>query len=88
MSYYRDGQEYASESEAPDLGGLICIGVDGNKRHYQGHTQDVLKLPIYDNLGHGSTAKLIDPDGVEKTIIGNYDAYTKHWLNLKGGILV
>ena len=34
------------------------------------------------------TQKLVDPDGIEKTIIANYDAQTKRWINLKGGVIV
>ena len=83
-----DGHFYEDNAVVPDLGSIICIGTEGTKRAYQGHTQDALKLPIYDDLGHGSSAKLIDPDGVEKTIIAYYDAYIKHWLNVKGGIIV
>ena len=89
MAVKVDGKVYESEDLAPDLGSIICVDASRPPiRDYQGHPQDVLKLPIYDDLGHGSTATLIDPDGVEKTIIGKYDAYIKHWVNLKGGILV
>ena len=83
-----DGKYYEKGTE-PDLGSIICVDASRSPiREYQGHPQDALKLPIYDDLGHGSSAKLIDPNGIEKTIIANYDAYIKHWVNLKGGIIV
>ena len=83
-----DGQNYEDNAVVPDLGSIICVKSEGKIRIYQGHTQDAQKLPIYDDLGHGSSAKLIDPNGVDKTIIANYDAYIKHWVNVKGGIIV
>ena len=84
----QDGHNYEDNAVVPDLGSIICVKSEGKIRIYQGHTQDALKLPIYDDLGHGSSAKLIDPNGVDKTIIANYDAYIKHWVNVKGGIIV
>ena len=45
-------------------------------------------MPKYVDLGTGSSALLIDPNGAESTIIGKYDAPTKQWLNLKGGVIV
>lgn len=85
----RDGQNY-KEGETPwDLGSLQCIDEDGNQRYYHGFVQDKNKLPKYDNLGTGSMAELIDPNGVEEIIIGRYDAQTKHWYHYpEGGVIV
>ena len=88
MAIKVDGKEYENEADAPDLGSIMCVGTEGNKRFYQGQTQDALKLPIYDDLGHGSGATLIDPNGAQETIIGKFDAYIKHWVKLEGGIIV
>lgn len=83
-----DGQTYQTETDIPDMGSIQNIEVRGNQRDYQGFVQDALKLPKYDNLGTGSTATLIDPNGVLPTVIGKYDSPTKQWLNLKGGVIV
>lgn len=83
-----DGHEYESELDIPEMGSIQCVEVRGNQRDYQGFTSDKLKLPKYETLGTGSTATLIDPSGVESTIIGKYDAPTKQWLNMKGGVIV
>lgn len=88
MAVVFDGQTYENESEIPDMGSIQCVEVRGNQRDYQGFTADKLKLPKYATLGTGSTATLIDPSGVESTIIGKYDAPTKQWLNMKGGVIV
>lgn len=83
-----DGQEYEKGEEIWDLGSLQCIEKHGNKREYQGFLSDKLKLPKYDDLGTGSSATLIDPTGAESTLIGRYDAPTKTWYDLKGGVIV
>lgn len=83
-----DGQRYEKGQDVPDLGNLVCVEVIGNKRKYQGYTEDKLKLPKYDNLGDGSSATLIDPNGVEKTIIAKYYATPKQWLDMRGGVIV
>ena len=88
MGVVFDGQTYENESEIPDMGSIQCVEVRGNQRDYQGFVQDSQKLPKYDGLGTGSSAILIDPNGVESTIIGKYDAPTKQWLNMKGGVIV
>jgi hypothetical protein len=88
MAVVFDGQTYENENEIPNMGSIQCVEVRGTQRDYQGFTADKLKLPKYDNLGTGSTATLIDPNGVESTIIGKYDAPTKRWLNMKGGVIV
>jgi len=88
MAVVFDGQTYENESEIPDMGSIQCVEVRGNQRDYQGFVQDSQKLPKYDDLATGSSAILIDPNGVESTIIGKYDAPTKQWLNMKGGVIV
>lgn len=83
-----DGKYYEEGAE-PDLGSIQCISDERSPhREYFGYVQDKDKLPKYDDLATGSSAKLVDPNGIEKTIIANYDAQTKRWLNLKGGVIV
>ena len=88
MAVVFDGQTYENENDIPDMGSIQCVEVRGNQRDYQGFVQDSQKLPKYDDLGTGSNAALIDPNGTESTIIGKYDALTKTWYNLKGGVIV
>ena len=88
MAVVFDGQIYENENDIPDMGSIQCVEVRGNQRDYQGFVQDSQKLPKYDDLGTGSNATLIDPNGTESTIIGKYDALTKTWYNLKGGVIV
>ena len=88
MAIVFDGQTYENENDIPDMGSIQCVEVRGNQRDYQGFVQDSQKLPKYDDLGTGSNATLIDPNGTESTIIGKYDALTKTWYNLKGGVIV
>lgn len=88
MSIWFDGQEYENEQDIPDMGSIQCVEVRGNQRDYQGFVQDSQKLPKYNDLGTGSSATLLDPNGAESTIIGKYDAPTKTWYNLKGGVIV
>lgn len=88
MAVVFDGQTYENENDIPDMGSIQCVEVRGNQRDYQGFVQDSQKLPKYDDLGTGSNATLIDPNGKESTIIGKYDALTKTWYNLKGGVIV
>ena len=87
MAVVFDGQTYENENDIPDMGSIQCVEVRGNQRDYQGFVQDSQKLPKYDDLGTGSNAILIDPNGTESTIIGKYDALTKTWYNLKGGVI-
>lgn len=87
MAVVFDGQTYENENDIPDMGSIQCVEVRGNQRDYQGFVQDAQKLPKYDDLGTGSNAILIDPNGTESTIIGKYDAPTKTWYNLKGGVI-
>ena len=83
-----DGQTYNEGDTIHELGSLQCVDVRGEQRDYQGFVQDKDKLPKYEDLATGSSALLIDPDGVERTIIGKYDAPTKQWLDLRGGVIV
>ena len=84
-----DGQKYKKGQEIWDLGSIQCISDEKSpQRSYFGYVQDKNKLPKYPSLATGSSAKLLDPNGVEKTIIANYDAQTQRWINLKGGIVV
>ena len=83
-----DGQKYNEGDTIHDLGSLQCVEVRGKQRDYQGFVQDKQKLPKYDDLATGSSATLIDPNGVESTIIGKYDEQTKTWYDLRGGVIV
>lgn len=84
-----DGHEYEKETDIPDFGSIqnIWSSADGKTRNYLGFPADALKLPKYDDLATGSKATLIDPDGIEPTIIAYYDAKIQKWLNLKGGVV-
>ena len=84
-----DGHEYEKKEDIPDYGSIqnVWSSNDGKTRNYQGHTVDALKLPKYDDLATGSKATLIDPNGIDSTIIAYYDATIKQWLKLEGGVL-
>ena len=88
MAVVFDGQTYENENDIPDMGSIQCVEVRGNQRDYQGFVQDSQKLPKYDDLGTGSSATLIDPNGIEDTIIAKYYASTKQWLDMRGGVIV
>lgn len=83
-----DGQTYQKGEEIWDLGSLQCVETHGKQRSYQGFLKDKLKLPKYNDLATGSSATLIDNLGSESTIIAKYDAQTKKWYNLLGGVVV
>lgn len=83
-----DGQYYKKGEEIWDLGSLQCVEVRGTQRDYQGFLSDKSKLPKYDDLGTGSSATLIDNTGSESTVFAKYDAQTKTWYNLLGGVVV
>lgn len=83
-----DGQTYKDGEEIWDLGSLQCVEVNGNKRDYQGFINDKDKLPKYKNLGTGSSATLIDENGIESTIFAKYDSKKQKWYKLTGGIVV
>lgn len=89
MSKVKVDGKYYEEGTEPDLGSIQCISDERSpQREYFGYVQDKDKLPKYDDLATGSSVKLVDPNGVEKTIIGNYDAQTKRWISVKGGVIV
>lgn len=70
-----DGQSYNIGDEIWDLGSFECYEADGNKRHYLGLSTDApAKLPKYDNLGTGSSARCLDNGDYY-----NYLATTKEW---------
>ena len=84
-----DGHEYEKETDIPDFGSIqnIWSSADGKTRNYLGFPKDALKLPKYDDLATGSKATLIDPDGVEETIVAYYFANIKNWVKLEGGVV-
>lgn len=55
-----DGQTYESVEDIPDLGSWECTSIEVCERHYMGLSADVDKLPVYDDLGTGSTAMCLD----------------------------
>lgn len=57
---YFDGMTYDSESDVPNLGSWVCVGVDGDtmRRNYQGLSADLDKLPHY--IKTGSSALCLD----------------------------
>lgn len=89
MAIKVDGKYYKNKDMAPDLGSIRCTDASRPPiRDYQGHPQDATKLPIYDDLGHGSSALLIDPNGTTETVSAKFDAVNKHWVNTEGGVIV
>lgn len=82
MAFVYDGQTYPDESFKPDLGNLVCIGVNGTQRSYFGFLEDESKLPTYDNLASGSDATLVDKAGASATKVLYYHAPTKAWYAL------
>lgn len=72
-----DGQIYYPGEEIWDLGSFECVGVEGNKRFYEGFSADVNKLPKYRDLGTGSSALCHDNGAYYK-----YHALTKTWNQL------
>lgn len=73
-----DGQTYTDDAQAHDLGSFECVMVEGkNKRHYEGLSADIGKLPRYDNLEAGSSALCLDTGELFK-----YHAKTKVWYRL------
>ena len=77
-----DGQNYKIGDEIWDLGSFECCDVDGSKRHYLGLSADApAKLPKYDNLGTGSSARCLDTGDYYE-----YHAPSKKWYQQQGGI--
>lgn len=62
------------KNDIPDLGAWECVEVKANERHYYGFSQDIAKLPKYDDLGTGSTALCLDTGACYA-----YHACTKQW---------
>lgn len=61
-----DGQTYNSGDTLPDLGSLVCVDADGNRRSYEGLISDQSKLPTY--VDDGSSALLYDGAGTTKVL--------------------
>ena len=61
-----DGQTYHKGDEIPDLGSLVCVDADGNRRSYEGKVADQSKLPTY--VSDGSSALLYDGAGATKVL--------------------
>lgn len=59
-----DGQEYKNGDTIPELGSLVCVEADGNRRSYEGLISDFGKLPTY--VDDGSSALLYDGSGTTK----------------------
>lgn len=68
-----DGKYYASESDVPEMGSVICVGVEGNKRQYEFNSADLGKLPT--DCGAGSTAWEVDTGTIYKL-----DKKTNTWI--------
>lgn len=61
----QDGELYSDEKDVPDIGSWKCSKrSEGNVREYVGLSSDVGKLPVYDDLGAGSTALCVDTSQV------------------------
>ena len=73
-----DGQIYYPGDTLPDMGSLMR---DKNGDYF-GFIVDRAKLPVYDDLAHGTGAILADPAGADETIVLNYHAPTKQWIKL------
>ena len=61
-----DGQIYYPGDTIPDLGSLVCVDADGNRRSYEGKVADQPKLPTY--VSDGSSALLYDGAGTTKVL--------------------
>ena len=61
-----DGQTYHKGDTIPDLGSLVCVDADGNRRSYEGKVADQSKLPTY--VDDGSSALLYDGAGTTKVL--------------------
>lgn len=71
-----DGHYYKAGDELPELGSLVCTGVEGKIRQYEGKYSDKDKLPRYDDLATGSSAFLSN-DG--NFVLYKYYADTQTW---------
>lgn len=81
MAILVDGRIYGTPEEAPDLGSLEAVSVegeDGNIRHYEGVLSDLSKLPHY--VDTGSSALLYDGAGTTK--VYKFNKSTDTWYEL------
>lgn len=75
MAILFDGHIYENKDDLPDLGSIVNVGSDGNRRYYSGLSSDMPhKLPKYDDLDTDSTAKALDNGDFYY-----YHAPTKTW---------
>ena len=73
-----DGQTYKPGDTLPDLGSLVCVDANGNRRDYEGLLTDVSKLPHY--VESGSSALLYDGQG--NTEVYEFHKPTNTWYKL------
>lgn len=73
-----DGQTYYPGDTIPDLGILVCVSADGNKRDYEGLLADASKLPHY--VDTGSSALLYD--GTGNTEVYEFHRPSDKWYKL------
>lgn len=81
MAILVDGRLYGSSEEAPDLGSLQAVSVEGKDRmirHYEGLLSDFSKLPHY--VDTGSSALLYDGAGTTK--VYKFNKTTDTWYEL------
>lgn len=53
-----DGQLYTSDNDIWDLGSFVATNIENRKRHYEGLSKDIDKLPHY--VDSGSSAFCLD----------------------------
>lgn len=70
----QDGHTYEPGTNVPDMGSVICIKSEGNKRDYVFLAEDTDKLPTYDDLLSGSSALCVD-----EGIVYVYERTIKKW---------
>ena len=73
-----DGQTYYPGDTILDLGSLVCVSADGNKRDYEGLLADASKLPHY--VDTGSSALLYD--GTGNTEVYEFHRPSDKWYKL------
>lgn len=71
---YFDGHWYSPGDEIPDLGTFVSSSGNDKVRSYEGLSNDVSKLPKYDDLETGSSAFCVDTGQLFK-----YEKTTKTW---------
>lgn len=72
-----DGHWYKEGEALPDMGTLVAVSINGDIRNYEGLSRDVDKLPIYDDLGTGSSALFYDTKEMYK-----YEKKSQKWYKL------